>query len=87
MQQLEKSIIANARLELASVLEYYRVKTTGTTSEDFDEAWRDYLGHYHAMNAFLMLAHQTNSGVSAEGVEALLKIEAEHAAAYRATLN
>lgn len=85
MTQLEKTIIGNARLELAEVLAYYREKATGSTGDCSEEQWLDYLGHYNALHALLMLAHQTNSGVSAEGMEALLKIEAEHAAAYRAS--
>lgn len=84
MTQLENTITANARRELAAVLSYYREKTTGSSSEGAgDEAWLDYLGHYHAMNGLLMLAHQVDSGMSSECVAALLQIEAEHAAAYQ----
>ncbi|HCA1453028.1 hypothetical protein [Pseudomonas aeruginosa] len=88
MTKLEQSIIANARAELSAVLYFYRKKAEGSmTIDDFDDAWRDYLGHYHALNALLMFAHQADVGMSAEAVQALQLIEEEHAGAYRASAN
>ncbi|HGO9799619.1 TPA: hypothetical protein ACLEB8_004807 [Pseudomonas aeruginosa] len=87
MRQLEQTILENARRELDAVLTYYRKKSEGTNVEEFDEAWRDYLGHFNTMNAYLMLAHQAKSGLSAEGVQALIRLEDEHAAAHRAAVN
>jgi len=83
MTHLEQTIIANARIELEAVLAYYRDKDALSPADAAEDAWRDYHGRYNAMHAFLMLAHQANSGMSAEGVEALKEIEAEHALAYR----
>lgn len=83
MTQLEQTIISNAKLELANVLFYYGQKAAGIATANGDEAWLEYLGHYNSMNALLALAHQANTGLSAEGVAALLSIEREHAEAYR----
>lgn len=47
------------------------------TADDAD----DFIGHYHALTTLLMLAHQVNSGMSAEGVHALQAIEKEHSRA------
>ena len=80
MIQLEQTIIANARQETAAALSFYKSKQNGqATADDAD----DYLGHYHALNALLTLAHQVNSGMSAEAVQALLVIEGESTAAFR----
>lgn len=87
MTRLETTIVDNARRELDAVLRFYRKKAENTIEADFDDAWREYLGHFNTMSAFLMLAHQPDSGLSAEGVEALLRLEDEHAAAHRASVN
>ena len=84
MTNLEQTIIENAQQELAAVLNFYRNKASGMTTEGFDDAWRDYLGHYHAMNALIAIAHQAHSGLSQEAILALRKIEDEHGTAYRA---
>ncbi|KSQ21746.1 hypothetical protein APB26_32715 [Pseudomonas aeruginosa] len=87
MTKLEQTIVDNARRELSAVLNFYRKKAENTADADFDDAWREYLGHFNAMNAFLMLAHQNDSGLSSDGIQALLRIEDEHAAAHRASVN
>ncbi|HCE8129467.1 TPA: hypothetical protein NHR53_006059 [Pseudomonas aeruginosa] len=87
LTKLEQTIVDNARRELDAVLSFYRKKAENTTDVDFDDAWREYLGHFNTMNAFLMLAHQANSGLSAEGTQALQRLEDEHAAAHRASVN
>lgn len=87
MTKLEQTIVDNARRELDAVLRYYRKKGENTSEADFDDAWREYLGHFNTMNAFLMLAHQADSGLSADGIQALLRLEGEHAAAHRAEFN
>lgn len=81
MTQLEQSIIANARRELVAVLSFYKSKQNGQATA-YDDA--DYLVHFHSLNALLMLAHQVNSGMSAVAIQALIEIEEEHAAAFRA---
>lgn len=83
MTQLEQTIISNARMDLAAVLVYYGQKAAGIGAAQGEDAWLDYLGRYNAMNALLMLAHQADSGMTDECVQALLAIENEHAAAYR----
>lgn len=87
MTQLEQTLIANARRELSAVLFYYQQKEAGITAAKADEAWVEYLGHFNAMNALLALAHQADTGLSEEGVQALLAIEEQHAAKYRETVN
>lgn len=84
MTELEQTIIDNAQQELACVLAFYRNKANGMNAEAFDAAWRDYLGHFHAMNALVAIAHQAHNGLSEEAVKALRKIEEEHSTAYRA---
>lgn len=81
MTQLEQTIIANARRELVAVLSFYKSKQNGQATA-YDDA--DYLVHFHSLNALLMLAHQVNSGMSAGAIQALIEIEEEHAAAFRA---
>lgn len=84
MTELEQTIIDNTQQELALVLAFYRNRASGMTAEAFDAAWRDYLGHFHAMNALIAIAHQAHSGLSEEAVKSLCKIEDEHINAYRA---
>jgi hypothetical protein len=83
MTQLEQTIIANAKRELAVVLVYYGQKAAGTKAAKGEDAWLEYLGHYNSLNALLSLAHQAESGLSEEGTQALLDIEAQHTEAYR----
>ncbi|WP_181105299.1 hypothetical protein [Stutzerimonas stutzeri] len=85
MTQLEQTIIANARQDLAAVLDYYQATPSKDAETDGDNAWLEYLCRYNAMNALLMLAHQHNSGLSPVGIQTLLEIEEEHAAAFRAS--
>ena len=87
MTELEQTIVANAQRELAAVLTFYRDKTSGISEEDFDDAWQTYLSHFHGMNALIAIALQANSGLSEEGRKALLKVEADHLAAYQASTN
>lgn len=87
MTKLEQTIVDNARRELDAVLSFYCKKAENTNDVDFDDAWREYLGHFNTMNAFLMLAHQTDSGLSTESIQALLRLEDEHATAHRAMVN
>jgi len=81
VNQLEQTIVNCAERELAVVQAYYARKASGATD---DEAWLDYLAHFNGLNAYLVLAHQSEAGLSEECSRALLDIEARHAAAYRA---
>ena len=56
MTKLEQTIVDNARRELDAVVRYYRKKGENTSEADFDDTWREYLGHFNTMNAFLRTA-------------------------------
>ncbi|MCY1298729.1 hypothetical protein D9M70_482280 [compost metagenome] len=81
MTQLEQTIIATARQVKEAVVAYYRKRSEGQTN---DEDYNDYLVHYHAMNALLVLGHQAESGISREAAATLREIEDEEAAGFRA---
>ncbi|HCF6753997.1 TPA: hypothetical protein VDW35_004562, partial [Pseudomonas aeruginosa] len=49
LPQLEQTIIEIARQELAAVAAFYRKKEKGPVNGNFDEAWSEYLGRYHAL--------------------------------------
>lgn len=80
LPQLEQTIIEIARQELAAVAAFYSRKEKGPENGNFDEAWSEYLGRYHALSTLLVLGQLPNSGMSAEGARALREIEAEYVA-------
>jgi hypothetical protein len=78
MTQLEQTITERARAHLAGVRAFYAKAKAGTAAEgDRDAYQRDHA----AMNALLELAHWRDSGMSAEGRDALLAVEVEAAEA------
>jgi len=83
MNQLEQTIVANARAELASLLHLYESRKAKGQNRETAEEVDEQQGHFHALYALLVFGHQANSGMSEEGMQALRKIEAEHAAALR----
>lgn len=66
LPQLEQTIIDIARQELAAVAAFYRKKEKGPVNGNFDEAWSEYLGRYHALSTLLVLGQLPNSGMSEE---------------------
>lgn len=80
LPQLEQTIIEIARQELAAVAAFYRKKEKGPVNGNFDEAWSEYLGRYHALSTLLVFGQLPNSGMSEEGARILRDIEAEYIA-------
>lgn len=83
MNQLEKTIVANARAELAAVLNFYKDRRAQAQDNETTEEVDEHIGHFHTLYALLVFGHQSNSGMSEEGMQALREIEGEHAAALR----
>jgi len=83
MNQLEKTIVANARAELAAVLNFYKDRKAQAQDNETTEEVDEHIGHFHALQTLLVFGHQANSGMSEEGMQALREIEGEHAAALR----
>lgn len=80
MNQLETTLIELARQHLAAVQAFYAKLQAGTADE---EDRNDYGADHGALFALLELGHLADSGMSAEGAQALRVIEDEHAAAVR----
>lgn len=77
MTQLEDTLIAIARDQLASIRRFYAAKTQGkATNEDY-ELFRE---NHVSLTTLLQLAHMASSGLSEAGVKALQDIEADSAA-------
>lgn len=83
MNQLEKTIVANARAELAAVLNFYKDRKAQAQENETTEEVDEHIGHFHALQTLLVFGHQANSGMSEEGMQALREIEGEHTAALR----
>ena len=81
MNQLEKTIVANARAELVSLLHFYENRKAEAQDRETTEEVDEHMGNFYALNALLVFGHQANSGMSEEGAQALRLIESEHAAA------
>lgn len=79
MNLLETSLINLARDRLTAVLDFYASRQAGTATKEDD--W-DFMANSGALTALLELGH-FSSGMTADGAQVLLKIEAEHAAAVR----
>ena len=77
MNQLEKTIVANARAELAAVLNFYKDRKAKAQDNETQEEVDERIGHFHALHALLVFGHQANSGMSEEGMHALRAIEDE----------
>ncbi|WP_019405867.1 hypothetical protein [Stutzerimonas stutzeri] len=62
MTQLEQTIIANAKRELAVVLVYYGQKAAGIKAAKGEDAWLEYLGHYNSLTRYCRLPTRLNQG-------------------------
>lgn len=83
MNQLEQTIVANARTALASLLHFYQNRKAKGQGNETTEEVDEHIGHFYTLHALLVFGHQANSGMSEEGMQALREIEDEHAAALR----
>lgn len=83
LNQLEQTIVANARTELASLRFIYQHRKAKYQNGEFIHDVDKHFGHCYGLNALLVLAHQVNSGMSEEGVRVLRQIEGEHATLLR----
>jgi len=77
MNELELTIISNARTALENVKNFYQ-RDVGADRDD-------YFKNLYALHALTKLAAE-DSGMSADGVKALKKMELEHAAAFGAAV-
>ncbi|KGG87702.1 hypothetical protein P245_19820 [Comamonas thiooxydans] len=87
MNQLEQTIVANARTALASLLHFYQNRKAKGQGNETTEEVDEHIGHFYTLHALLVFGHQANSGMSEEGMQALREIEDEHAAALRKMLS
>lgn len=77
MNELELTIITNARTALENVKNFYQ-RDVGADRDD-------YFKNLYALHALTKLAAE-DSGLSADGVKALKAMELEHAAAFGAAV-
>lgn len=80
MNQLEQTIIERARDHLNAVKAFYTKVEAGVTEDD---ARDEYLRDHAALYTLLEFGHMRDSGISAEGRNALLAVEDDAAAALR----
>lgn len=78
MTPLESTLIAIARDYLEAVKRFYAKQTAGKALADDRELFQE---SHSALTTLLQLGHMQGSGISDEGVRAMLNIEAEAAAA------
>lgn len=84
MNKLESTVVELARRHFASIQSFYNAQGAGRVD---DENENSFIGDHGALTALLELGHLSDSGMSLEGVNALLEIEAEHAALVRRRTN
>lgn len=77
MNQLEATLISQAREKLSAVLAFHDAQQAGTTTE---EDAHEFAGNFGALFAFLELSHFA-SGLSAEASKALGELENEYTSA------
>ncbi|WP_219096173.1 hypothetical protein [Pseudomonas sp. UMAB-40] len=83
MSQLENTMIHAARQELEVVKDFYVKRAQGVVTQENRD---DFLLHLYSMLALLKFGNQDDTGMSAEGAQALREIEQEHAAAFAASM-
>ena len=82
MNQLELTIIANARAALEALKRQYgQVSNLGQGAEEAEVSLEP-LSDFYTLHAYLVFAHDQNCGMSQEGRQALSAIEGEHGAAF-----